>query len=409
VDFYPETALAYARDLAYPRRVGTPGEAAAIDGLDSRLAAAGYQVTRESFEFSAGAQVVTTLEILGAQTLILLTFWAWGLSAFAGAVPALVLLALLGLTGRLQRLVAAASIAPPPGAPRSLWQRLCVRLGDRQRTVNLVARLPEVAPTDHDRPHLYLVAHSDSKSQALPLTARMLLIALAGLAAAAFAVLSVLRPLWPSLTSPAAILGLVALLVGVPVLFLFLAGAGNASPGAIDNASGAGLVVHLAEVLAARRPEVNLTILITGAEELGVVGATAFVLAAQASGKLKRQSEAGGVFILNFDGIGIEGRLALVRGRKESNLAKLVHACCVELQLPLGRLPLVGAMFDHIPFAETGCDALSLVTIGPAARSIHTPADSADRLHISGFRQAGEVALRVLEKLAVSMPEEIGN
>ena len=83
-----------------------------------------------------------------------------------------------------------------------------------------------------------------------------------------------------------------------------------------------------------------------------------------------------------------------------SGLGALVRACCVELQLPLGRLPLVGALFDHIPFADAGCDAVSLVTVGAASRALHTPADSAALLNVEGFRQAGEVALRLIDRLA---------
>jgi hypothetical protein len=395
--FQPEAALAYARALAQPRRVGTAGEAAAIDLIAARLAEAGCAVERQPFAFSAGAQVATTLEVLAALTLVLLTFAAWGVSAWLGAVPALLLLALLGLAGRLQSRVAAASLVPPAGEPLSGWQRLCLGLGRQAATVNVIGRLPNPGPVEA-RAQLYLVAHSDSKSQALPLAARMLFIAAAGLGAALFAVLALLRTLLPGLTSAAALVGLAALLSGVPVLFLFLAGAGNASPGAIDNASGAGLVLHLAEVLAAVRPDLEVTFLVTGAEELGVVGATAHVLSLRRSGALPLAGAAG-LSVLNFDGIGGDGRLALVGGQG-SPLAALVRACCVELQLPLGRLPLVGALFDHIPFAEAGCDALSLVTVGRAGRAVHTPGDSADKLDLEGFWQAGQVALRVVEKLA---------
>ena len=403
--FQPETALAYARALAYPRRVGSPGEAAAIAEIETRLAQAGYEVERQPFEFSAGSQVATTFEILLAQILVLLTFWAWGASAVLGMLPALLLLGLLAGTGRLQRWVAAGSIAPPSGQTPTLWQRLCSRLGPRSQTVNIVGRLPgasaEPGPARGALPRLYLVAHSDSKSQGLPLAARMTLIALAGLASVVFAVLTLLRPLWPALTSLAALAGLAALLAGAPLLFLFLAGAGNVSPGALDNASGVGLVLHLAEALAQGRPDVDFTILITGAEELGVVGATAFVLLAQRHGRLRHTDTGGAVSVLNFDGIGSDGRLAMVGGGGDNHLAALVRASCVELRLPLGRLPLIGALFDHIPFAEAGCEALSLVTLGIAGRAVHTSADTADKLHVEGFRQAGEVALRVIQKMAI--------
>ena len=93
--FQPATALDYARALAQPRRVGTPGEAAAIEAIAARLAAAGCQVERQPFSFSTGAQAAVTLVILLAQCLILLTFAAWGLSAWAGLLPAALLLLLL--------------------------------------------------------------------------------------------------------------------------------------------------------------------------------------------------------------------------------------------------------------------------------------------------------------------------
>jgi hypothetical protein len=68
VTFQPTTALEYARALAYPRRVGTLGEAAAIEALAQRLAAAGCEVERQPVAFSTGAQTATTLEIFAAQS-----------------------------------------------------------------------------------------------------------------------------------------------------------------------------------------------------------------------------------------------------------------------------------------------------------------------------------------------------
>jgi hypothetical protein len=79
-------------------------------------------------------------------------------------------------------------------------------------------------------------------------------------------------------------------------------------------------------------------------------------------------------------------------------LAHVQHACA-ELHLPLKRFGFIGALFDHIPFAQRGFDALSLVAVGRASRSVHTPADAIDQLHVRGFDQAGRVALRVIEDL----------
>ena len=76
-----------------------------------------------------------------------------------------------------------------------------------------------------------------------------------------------------------------------------------------------------------------------------------------------------------------------------------VQSACAELQLPLRRFGFVGALFDHIPFAQRGFDAVSLIAVGQASRSIHTPSDTIERLHVRGFDQAGRVALRVIEQI----------
>jgi hypothetical protein len=57
-------------------------------------------------------------------------------------------------------------------------------------------------------------------------------------------------------------------------------------------------------------------------------------------------------------------------------------------------------MFDHLPFAEAGYDAISIIAIGKSTWSIHTSIDTPDKLHIRGFEQAGHLAIRVIEKLS---------
>jgi hypothetical protein len=121
--------------------------------------------------------------------------------------------------------------------------------------------------------------------------------------------------------------------------------------------------------------------------------------------RLHHQAESGGLYILNLDGPGVDGKLYMV-GEENSrlafyaSLAGLVRAACSELQIPLGKFSLPGAMFDHTPFARCGFDAVSLMAVGRASWAVHTPGDSADKLHIRGFEQAGRVAWRVIEKLA---------
>jgi hypothetical protein len=71
-----------------------------------------------------------------------------------------------------------------------------------------------------------------------------------------------------------------------------------------------------------------------------------------------------------------------------------------ELGISLGRFFLPGAMFDHIPFADAGYEAVSLIGIGKDSLSIHTANDSPEKLHARGFEQAGSLAIRLIEKLS---------
>jgi hypothetical protein len=138
------------------------------------------------------------------------------------------------------------------------------------------------------------------------------------------------------------------------------------------------------------------------------MGSVAYVTAQEKM--LREQDQNGGLYVLNFDGIGVDGDLYYVgRSHRSSNSARIslltrVQSACAELDLPLRRFGFVGALFDHIPFAQHGCDAISLITVGQASRSVHTPADSIDKLHVRGFDQAGRVALRVIDQLSGEKP-----
>ncbi len=387
----PAQALAYAQALAQPRRVGTAANDQAIAELASQLRSFGCAVEVAPFEFSSVGEAALVYVVLAAQILILITFWTWGLSAWLAVPPAAVLAALLLASGHLYRLAARAALRPRDVANLSRARRWWLARGRVYRTANIIAQVPS-APGGAARPPFLLVAHSDSKSQAMSLPARMGLVGLASLAAVIFAGLSLLRTVAPGVTAAAAVAGLTALLAGVPLLFVLMAGSGNASPGAIDNASGAGLVLHLAEYLCANPPARPVTVLIAGAEEMGLLGALAYVRDVGVSGLR-------GASVLNFDGIGTAGRLALVSGG--GGLEAAVRSACRQLNFPVGRLPLVGAQFDHLPFADAGIDAVSLVTAGWAALRVHTPNDNTAQLNVEGFRQGGAVALKVLEALNV--------
>jgi len=193
------------------------------------------------------------------------------------------------------------------------------------------------------------------------------------------------------------------MITAVPLAVLLLVEVGNACPGAIDNASGVGLVLHLADLLTARPDllqRLRVTLLITSAEEFGLLGAAAYLL--QNESRLRQHTRSGGPYILNFDGVGVDGNLYYADAPAQSpgHLVALIREACHELSIPIKKYALPGALFDHTPFAQRRFDAVSLTAIGRATRFVHTPDDTPDKLHVRGFEQAGRVALRVIEKLA---------
>jgi hypothetical protein len=407
MEFDAQVALSYARAISRPRRVGCREDEKVAGEIAAWLEQSGYQVERQPFQFSTAPTRFITLEVLAGLLLILMAFWARRFGAWAEALPAAMLLLLMVAIGPINRLVEANSVAPDPAAPVSRWSAICLRMGVRRTTANLVAMRPDL-PDDPALPHLYLVAHYDSKSQWMPLAIRIALFTAAIIGSTSFAGLILLGLAGPALAFAANVAGVVTVGAGLPLLFL---GAGNASPGAIDNASGVGVVLHLAECLARRSDlfvKARVTVLMTSAEELTLGGAFAFVR--RNEDRLRRQAESGRLYILNLDGPGVDGKLYMVSPSRRlesyaspashANLASLVRAACSELQISLGKFSLPGAMFDHIPFARCGFDAVSLMAVGRASWAVHTPGDSADKLHIRGFEQAGRVAWRVIEKLA---------
>jgi Peptidase family M28 len=382
-DFIPRTALDYARIISRPRLVGSGEDEKVAQELVDKFKSFGYTVEREPFQFTRAFDHALSIEIILAFVFIVCALFTPYKLLFG-----VLILGLLAIVQPLNNLIHSHAVAadPLPGESVSALQALILRWGRRYRTANIIAR-PATQPTSEQAPHLYLVAHFDSKSQRLPLMMRVVFIVL-------FLISIVLFALTAVLSVPSFQIGLVAILLGLPLLFL---GLGNDSPGSIDNASGTGLVLHLAEVLRARRVllrKVRVTILITSAEELGTMGALFHVRQRKAALKMQNLK------VLNFDGIGTDGRLSLIGVQADQALVAMIETAAEEAAIPLSRFNIIGALYDHIPFAQQELDAVTLVTVGTDGFGVHTRADYTDKLSLFGFDRAGKIALRVLEMLA---------
>ena len=344
-----------------PRPAGGDAEERARDYAASVLAGAGFTVRRERFTYSAFPGRMAT-PIGGAMAALAVWGAAWAALARANERAALVVLA--------------AGVALLAGFAS-------VMLGDAVLTLPLMRAQSEnlVATRGGAAPHVWLVAHLDSKSQPAPSLARvsgvMLLMGALMLALAACALQLA------SLPARTAWWGAVAAaLLGVLPVVLSVVGA--RSPGALDNASGVAAVLAAA---AALDPDAAVGVLLPSAEELGLAGARAWVRDRPAA------------IALNCDGVDDEGELTIMYTRVRPNgvigVVERVSATPPRVQ----RMPL-GLLTDSVAFADRGWAAVTLSRGSLASlRRVHTSRDSLAALQGLGVDEMANLLARAAEAL----------
>jgi Peptidase family M28 len=252
----------------------------------------------------------------------------------------------------------------------------------RARSANLEAQ--------RGHPTVWLVAHSDSKSQTVPMLIRIGgSVALAVVTASSFIVLllslvgvSLIAAVWH-------VLAILAVLAALPSMLCFIQ---NDSFGAVDNASGVAAVL-LASQSASAPP--NLGVLITSGEELGLAGARAW-----AGARTWADSADHGIRVLNCDTVDDGGGWrCMYTGPRPRAIATAVESIAgrLDVRLPMGRL-IPGILADSMAFADLGIEAVTLSrgTLSTLAR-IHTRRDNSNVLGGNGAAEAS-VLLSALAK-----------
>ena len=167
------------------------------------------------------------------------------------------------------------------------------------------------------------------------------------------------------------------------------------SPGAGDDAAGVATLLEAGRALAVEYgggPDV--TLLFTDAEEVGALGAEAFL----ASGGLDPERTT----VLNFDARGTGGPCALIEtAGDEGRLVRAVArsgapVAASSLAPTLARLHGVGT--DFRPFREAGAGGLNFALVDGVAR-YHTPADTPSALDRESVRRQGEAAVALVRAL----------
>jgi hypothetical protein len=274
-------------------------------------------------------------------------------------------------------------------APWSLARGIAACLPTQLVSRNIVAGPdslrddPDLAPA-----RVVFMAHYDSKSQVLPTGLRVALV----VASTAGSILLA------GLIASGQWAGAWATLAGANVLILGMLTAnltGNRSPGALDNATGVGVLLELARTWR-NEPgrEIEAVFVATGCEELGLDGARAF---------LDRHRDWWAekpTLLVNLDTVGVGDRVYLA-GQTES--VELASRVADRLELDWARLRVLGAGMDSDPFVADGLPAVSLLgdVVGVSMR-LHSPRDRADDGLIStvAIERAGRLAAGVAREWA---------
>lgn len=358
-----EAKLLIERIAETPRAAGTEGETRARRFCAEYLERAGFVVTEEEFTYSSlpGKWAVPLFGLLS-----LIWFVVLGASpdrsASGRSVRALVFLALL--------------VALYAGA-RSQMLRPGLML---RRARNLIA-------VRGASPAVWLMAHLDTKSQPVPMLARIAGIVLAAAALLVTLVASFIPLAYDvgnAFLLPAAVAG------AAGSLAVLLSTVGNRSRGALDNASGVA-----AALLAARGAgrEAPVGVLLTSAEELGLAGAWAWVRE-QAERHASREKR----YAINFDGLDDVGSLTCMSDPDGPLVGALRRAALDRGSNLTVRKVLPGIMVDSIALSRSGWHAVTISKGGFSTLArIHTAADSPERLRGEGVAEAVGMVTNFME------------
>jgi hypothetical protein len=344
-----------------PRFAGSAGENRARELCAAELRGSGYTITEREFEFSEWPGR------WGIPFMSLLLVAATAVTA-AGARrdPA------LGGLGFTLTFVLGASIV----SSRRQFATAKVKWL-RSRATNLEAK--------RGSPRVWLVAHLDSKSQSVPMLVRVAS-HLALSAVIVFEMATLLLAQWGAIRNPHwSWIVAAALVAALPSLFCL---AGNASRGALDNATGVAAAVLAAKLIP---PEKAVGVLITSGEELDLAGARAWA----------GESHPGNSMI-NCDTVDDRGGWRCMFRNQPHALTVAAEKSAKKLGLALrmGRV-IPGIITDSLAFEMGGLPSVTISrgTLRTLAR-LHTRGDNPDHLTGAGAATAARLLAEMVEELS---------
>lgn len=344
-----------ARLGARSRPTGGAAVAEARAYCGAFLRSLGFEVTEQSFEFSAFPG-------------------AFGAPAFGLVIPTLATLIFATRHSRSAWIVVTIALL-------ALW--LLVRLtGPRAVLDGPLMRRAGVnlrAVRGSSQPQLWLVAHLDSKWQPVSMIARVLGVATLGVGIVALVVTSVVN----AAGAPIA-LGV----IGLGSIPLVLSIVGDDNEGALDNASGVAAVLDAAALLPT---DCSVGVLISDAEELALAGSRAWARSTSPA------------IALNCDSVDDDGSLVLMyTRRKPTQIVERLEAAAVDAGEEIRTLRLIpGILTDSVALADAGWETVTLSRgTFRTLKRIHTARDTLDAMRGAGIGAAARVLARAATELA---------
>ena len=352
-----------ARLASSARPAGSPAEDMARRYCADTLAALGFTVTEDAFEYST---------VPGR--------WA---TAAAGAIS-MIALASAGHLGSRGDATGALGVLGGVALAAAVLGTWIARHGILRLPVGRTVGLNLRASRGGADPGVWLVAHLDSKSQPVPIAARAVGIMTSAAVWLAALVVASAQVAGAPVQGWWVWIGVLGVVAALPVAASVV---GGGSPGAADNASGVTALLLAAE---GADPQVPVGILLTSAEELGLAGARAIAATTRPA------------VAINCDTVDDDAPLlCLTAGARSSRVADALGASARALGLPLAtRRLLPGILVDAVALADAGweCATLSAAT-WRTLRRVHTSRDTTAELRGDGIVRASAVLTGALRAL----------
>ena len=358
-----------------PRFAGSDAERKARQICEARLLDLGFKVTEERFtysQFPARFAPFICGSIFAAGVLL------------AGHLSYAHNLALAGIVAAFAGLVVAA------GLGGFLLERTSSLSPMRSTASNLVA----IRRNALQSPTLWLVAHTDSKSQTIPMLVRVGSLAAAWIFFALLIATMVaeLAGFAEGMGIPAQLIRATALsgsvITAIAIVPLALCFITNKSPGALDNATGVAALLLALEHL---KPDRNVGVLLTSAEEMGLAGARAFVATRTEKG-----------IAINCDTIDNAGSFICMSDDSRRRDAVAMSKAGETVGENVRVRPIIrGILTDSMAFRKAGWESctLSRGNLGTLAR-VHTSRDEPGRVDGAGVALAARILAATVEELS---------